>query len=90
MNFTEDTTWQDDPAVSINDITTGGSYALSVNGSFNAASISLNGIDITNIFVDANANKKNITTDFLTVNSNITTSNLYVSNLYFTICNNIG
>ena len=51
MNFTEDTTWQDDPAVSINNIITGGNFALSVNGSFNANSISLNGIDINNIFV---------------------------------------
>ena len=38
---------------------------------------------ITNIFLNADANKSNITTDFLTVNSNIYTSNIHVSNLYF-------
>jgi hypothetical protein len=83
MNFNEDVTWQDDPDVSIADITTGGSYALSVNGSFNAASINLNGIDISTVFVRAQDTQSNIVTNFLTVNSNIISSNLYVSNIFF-------
>ena len=91
MNFTEDVTWQDDPAVSIADITTGGSYALSVNGSFNAASINLNGVDISSIFVRAQDTQNNIITNFLTVNSNIISSNLYVSNIFFSnTINQIG
>ena len=46
MNFIEDSTWQDDPSVVVSDITTQGSYALTVNGPFNAASLNVNGVDI--------------------------------------------
>jgi hypothetical protein len=71
MNFLQDTTWQDDPSVVVSDITTQGSYALAVNGAFNAASLSINGTDITNIFTKADDAKSNLSTDYLTVNSNL-------------------
>ena len=66
MNFIEDITWQDDPSVIVSDITTQGSYALTVNGAFNAASLNINGTDITNIFANANSLNSNINTNFLT------------------------
>jgi uncharacterized membrane protein len=47
MNFLQDTTWQDDPSVVVSDITTQGSYALAVNGGFNAASLSIVQIVLT-------------------------------------------
>jgi hypothetical protein len=77
MNFIEDATWQDDPSVIVSDITTQGSYALTVNGAFNAASLNINGTDITNIFANANDLNSNINTNFLRVN-NILYLNLFV------------
>ena len=69
MNFLEDTTWQDDPSVSISDINNQGSYALTVNGPFNASSLNIAGTDITTIFANKNDLNSNINTNFLTVNN---------------------
>ena len=80
MNFIEDITWQDDPSVIVSDITTQGNFALTVNGAFNAASLNINGTDINNIFINANDLRDNIDTDYLIVNSNITTSNILIKN----------
>ena len=80
MDFIEDITWQGDPAVTVSDITTQGNYALTVNGAFNAASLNINGTDINNIFINAADLKNNIDSDYLIVNSNITTSNILIKN----------
>ena len=81
MNFLEDSSWQDDPSVIVSDITTTGTYALAVNGGFNATSLSINGTDITSIFTKALTDGySNIKTDYLIVNSNITTSNILINN----------
>ena len=42
MNFIDDTSWIDDPVVEIANISTGGNFALSVNGAFNATSLNQN------------------------------------------------
>ena len=79
MDFLQDATWQDDPSVTVSDITTTGSYALSVNGAFNAASLSLQGIDINNIFISA-ANSKTAINTCNIYSSNIFTSNIVINN----------
>jgi len=79
MNFIDDTSWIDDPAVEITNISTGGNFALSVNGPFNATSLNQNGTDINNIFLKlSDFNPDNI--ENLEVANNIFTSNLIFSN----------
>ena len=83
MNF-QDTSWIDDPAVVIGEISTGGNYALSVNGAFNALSLNQDGKDINDIFLklnDFNPNSLcNLYVSNLITTGTINTSNIILSN----------
>jgi len=76
MNIIPDISWQDDPSVVIVGLISSSNYALSVNGALNASSFIQNGIDLNNIFVKAGDSSNQVVTNYLTVNCNISTSNL--------------
>ena len=65
MNFIQDNTLQDDPSIIISDITTQGNYALSVDGSLNAESLNINGVDVYNIFLKISDINSNLTSNLL-------------------------
>ena len=89
MNF-QDTSWIDDPAVVIGEISTGGNYALSVNGAFNALSLNQDGKDINDIFLklnDFNPNSLcNLYVSNLITTGTINTSNITPSLYYIFLC----
>ena len=75
MNFIDDTSWTSDPSATISTVSTGGAtnYAFNINGGLNAASLSLNGVDINNIYAKSSdlALNSNLEFNYLNIKCNI-------------------